>query len=272
MTLRTDLPLRHPSTRPSRQGVYVRDWRGTDALPVRDRRLSVDLYCSDAEFSGWYVLPDINDATEQALPWRPAGRQREERTGSARMGAGAKGVEAMITIGIDVGVTGAVAAIDSRGTCAIEDLPVVEDAHGKRIQARALVEILRRMCPVFDGVPTVVMERIRVLSIPGRRMSHSTETTLVMCRGAVQAVADMQRWPVVLVEPRAWKRWFGLAGKDRDPNATDDARSIAAKLYPQVAHMLARKRDHNRAEALLIAHYGRREVLGTSVIEAIDQL
>lgn len=167
-----------------------------------------------------------------------------------------------IIIGVDIGMTGAVAAIDSRGTCAIADLPIVDDHCGKRIEGRALLDILRTLAPAYADPPTLVMEHIRVIAIPGRRMSHSTETTLVLGRGVVQAVADVARWPVRLVEPAAWKRAYGLRGKDADADAGTRARNVATRLYPSAGPMLARIKDHNRAEAVLIAHYGATVLLG----------
>lgn len=74
--IREDLPLRHPSVFPLHAGWYVRDWRGTQVLLVEDRTLTVDWWnpvpdARDILCPGvWYVLPDINDANEQRLPWR----------------------------------------------------------------------------------------------------------------------------------------------------------------------------------------------------------
>ena len=71
----------------------------------------------------------------------------------------------------------------------------------------------------------------------------------------------MLRFPCALVEPRAWQRFVGLAGKgkeSRERGALPAAVLTARELYPAAAHDLQRVKDHNRAEALLIAHYGAR--------------
>jgi hypothetical protein len=54
------------------------------------------------------------------------------------------------------------------------------------------------------------------------------------------------------VRPRRWRR-FHLIGA-----APDAARQRAMQLYPALAPLLARKRDHHRADALLLGHYGSR--------------
>ena len=71
------LPLRHPSVLPTQSDLYVRDWRGTNILPESERMLCEDAW-EPAPQRGdildpgvWYVLPAINDASIQRLPWRP---------------------------------------------------------------------------------------------------------------------------------------------------------------------------------------------------------
>lgn len=71
-------PFKHPSTTPPERGLYARDWRGTDVLPVSERRVCIDLWepSDDPELAPgcWYVTPGWNDATEQRLPWRAPSR------------------------------------------------------------------------------------------------------------------------------------------------------------------------------------------------------
>lgn len=71
-------PFKHQSTTPKASGFYIRDWRGTDILPVSDRALSLDrwdMWPSQEERTKygpglWFVAPDWNDASYQHLPWR----------------------------------------------------------------------------------------------------------------------------------------------------------------------------------------------------------
>ncbi|MCO5574208.1 hypothetical protein L7F22_027990 [Adiantum nelumboides] len=57
---------------------------------------------------------------------------------------------------------------------------------------------------------------------------------------------------VVPVSSVAWKRAMGLLGKDV---TKDDCRACASLIFPSLAPQLKRKKDHGRAEALLIAAY-----------------
>jgi hypothetical protein len=70
------LPFKHPSITPKTRGLYLRDWRGTQIQPEHERALHVDAWepvsaPQDICYPGvWYVFPNINDASEQSLPWR----------------------------------------------------------------------------------------------------------------------------------------------------------------------------------------------------------
>ncbi len=57
--------------------------------------------------------------------------------------------------------------------------------------------------------------------------------------------------PLSIIESSAWKKYYRLKGDDKE-----GARALALQLYPHLASSLARKLDHNRAEALLIARFG----------------
>jgi hypothetical protein len=69
--------------------------------------------------------------------------------------------------------------------------------------------------------------------------------------GAIEAAIALCEIPLEIVEPAVWKRAFRLPGKDKEA-----ARQRALDLFPAAHALLARKRDHGRAESLLLAHYG----------------
>jgi hypothetical protein len=87
----------------------------------------------------------------------------------------------------------------------------------------------------------------------------TTIDSLQRTLGSIEAVFDVLRFPCALVEPRAWQRFVGLAGKKAEQRGRGElpaAIKVARELYPAAAHDLQRVKDHNRAESLLIAHYG----------------
>lgn len=162
----------------------------------------------------------------------------------------------MITVGIDIGVTGAVASVDSAGASTIEDIPT-KTIPGKRMVRRridpvGLAQILRRMVPAGE-VAMVLIEDVH--AFPGGQNSPQSQGSLMHSRGMVEAVIELARFNLQVVQASAWKRFCGLIGSEKK-----DACAVASALYPASAAMLQRVKDHNRADALLLAHYGLRKL------------
>ena len=159
----------------------------------------------------------------------------------------------MIVIGIDIGLTGAVAAVDSRGTASVRDLPTTPDGKGRRVDGRGLLLLIREFVPIGEAALIVFEDvRARPMGNGGREGNtmHS-QGSMMRSRGIVEGVADITRLDVRVVQPQTWKRHFGLIGKPKAASA-DTARG----LFPLLAGELKRVKDHNRAESLLLAKWG----------------
>jgi crossover junction endodeoxyribonuclease RuvC len=68
--------------------------------------------------------------------------------------------------------------------------------------------------------------------------------------GAIYGLLVGLGLPVSFVLPQAWQRHHGIGP------SPDAARQRAKELFPSLAAQLARKRDGNRADAVLIAVFG----------------
>jgi crossover junction endodeoxyribonuclease RuvC len=70
-------------------------------------------------------------------------------------------------------------------------------------------------------------------------------------------------FPYQLVAPVTWKkRLMADMGKEKDAS-----RVKAMQLYPHIASSLSRKKDHNRADALLLARFGQMTYAPTTIQE-----
>lgn len=165
----------------------------------------------------------------------------------------------MIFIGIDPGLTGAVSIIDHQGVRAIFDLPTMQapevgpDAKVQRkIDGRKLCDLLLQNCPAGEGAPTVIIEKVGTMG--GKNNAVQTQGALLRTLGAIESVVECLRFQVHYVAPKKWKKLYLLKA--------DKAESLekARGLYPAAAGDLARVKDHNRAESLLLAHWGKVEL------------
>lgn len=147
-------------------------------------------------------------------------------------------------LGIDPGLTGALALLDARGALfQVEDLPTIARGKGKvrqEIDAAALARLLR---PHAADIELAVVEQVSAMPGQGVASVFSLGHTLGAIVGVLQALAI----PLHLVTPAQWKKAAGVSA-DKDL-----VRAAAVRLYP--AAPLDRKKDHNRAEALLLARH-----------------
>lgn len=166
----------------------------------------------------------------------------------------------MMTIGVDPGLTGAIAFVDEFDIVEIIELPSRKlDGNGlvgRRIDGAQLYQLVDAR--VGDGqAMQVFCESVRTMG--GQNNAVQTQGSLLRTLGAIEAVFDVFQCPCVLVEPQAWQAFFGLQGKRAEGRQSGElpaAVRMAQKLFPDCG--LSRVGHHNKAEALLIAHYGRR--------------
>lgn len=159
-----------------------------------------------------------------------------------------------LIIGIDPGLSGAMALMGAAGLLAVHDIPVMAKGKGagkvkNEINAAGLNVLLKEWANGSADDVLVVIERVS--SMPGQGVASMM--SLGDTVGCIRGVVAARGYPVHWVTPQSWKKHFGLvAGKDVD--GKELARAKAIQAYPEAD--LARKKDHNRAEAILIARYG----------------
>jgi hypothetical protein len=165
----------------------------------------------------------------------------------------------MVLIGIDIGLTGAVSAIKPNGDVEIWD--VVRSPNDKaRLCAKSMTAKLAEFHAFSDdGKVELVVENVRARAFGngGKEKTNSmhSQASMIGSRRIVEAACDMLGLQPRFIEPQTWKKFYGLIGKDKN-----ESRRVAAALYPAVAPLLQRVKDDNRAEALLLAHWGLRRL------------
>jgi crossover junction endodeoxyribonuclease RuvC len=168
----------------------------------------------------------------------------------------------MIVIGIDPGLTGGVAAIDSvTRAVSVHSIPTVPlEGNGlirRRVDGRAFGLLIRRLIPAAES-GAVFLEQVGAMG--GKDNAVQTQASLAGTFLGIRCVLDVLLIRPQLLQPQAWKRSFGLKRKEGETPTQFKARHLAMArgLYPDAE--LPRAGDHNKAEALLIAHFGLQEM------------
>ncbi len=163
----------------------------------------------------------------------------------------------MIYVGIDPGITGAIALIAPDGSARVKDMPIItiekktktkkgNVAHKRMIDKQALVTILKTLVG-FEV--HIFLEQVGVMPGEGSVGAFSFGKGCGIIEGAIAALG----LPLTMVTPMAWKKVMVTGKGGRDKNVS---RLRCQELFPQVDCHL--KKHDGRAEAVLIAEYGRR--------------
>jgi Holliday junction resolvasome RuvABC endonuclease subunit len=149
-----------------------------------------------------------------------------------------------VVLGIDGGIRGGVAFVGFSDNGKAEllaafDIPVVGLKAKERIDVLALRAQLELAKPDH-----AVIERAQAMPKQGSSSGFKYGRAV----GAIEATIVLCNIPLSIIEPTLWKKFHGLRGGEKEAS-----RQRALMLFPNAHHLLARKMDHGRAEAALIA-------------------
>jgi len=161
-----------------------------------------------------------------------------------------------LIISIDPGRTGAIAALVDGTAGPVIDMPLLTVGENQEVDARGIALFIRAAKDLNPGAAVSgVIERVRAM--PPKRGADGREERRAGPQssfnfgdhyGKAKAAFELLGIPCLRAEPVSWKRRFGLIGQDKDA-----ARLLAIQRFPAAAHLLQRKKDNERADALLIA-------------------
>lgn len=154
-----------------------------------------------------------------------------------------------LIVGVDPGLGGALAVIEGDEVILLQDLPTVQFSNARikrRLDGAGMAQMLE---PFAGDISMAIVEK--VAARPGEAPSGAF--SFGYSSGCIAGVLGALQVPITTVQPATWKKAMGL-GPDKDLS-----RSRALELFPKMAPMLARKKDHDRAEALLLAAWGQKK-------------
>ncbi len=145
-------------------------------------------------------------------------------------------------LGIDPGKTGAIALVD----------PVIGEVYGVE-DMPAVLELAVFLLQYNPTDLQAIVEKVRALPPAQGRRRAGTQSSFNFGRsyGEVIGLCAGLDIPLDYIDPITWKRRAGLIGEDKAASM-----DLARRLYPEAKRWLTRKKDHGRAEAILIATYG----------------
>ncbi len=153
----------------------------------------------------------------------------------------------MKVIGIDPGLSGAIAVIEGNKVLNILDMPVMSEGkkNKKQLNSAQLVNIIKQNVSNDEEVAVIVEQ---VNAMPGQGVTSMFNFGQTF--GAIKGICAALNLPIFFVRPSKWKKHFGLINSSKDASRTK-----TIEMYPLLSSQLSKKKDVNKSDAILIAKF-----------------
>ena len=155
----------------------------------------------------------------------------------------------MLIIGIDPGISGAVCFFENGEIKDVIDMPNMAEGkkNKKQINGPQLFnELDRRIQNIQKKNISVVVERVSAM--PGQGVTSMFN--FGQSFGVIKGICSAMQLPIYFISPSKWKKYFNLIKTSKDAS-----RAKAIEIFPYISTKLQRKKDSNKAEAILIASF-----------------
>ena len=153
----------------------------------------------------------------------------------------------MKIIGIDPGLSGAIAVMEDNKVLNIFDIPVMSEGkkNKRQLNSALLVNLLKKNINKEEEVAVVVEQ---VNAMPGQGVTSMFNFGQTF--GALKGICAALELPIFFVRPSKWKKHFELINSSKDASRTK-----AIEMYPKLSSQLSKKKDVNKSDAILIARF-----------------
>ena len=153
----------------------------------------------------------------------------------------------MIIFGIDPGVSGAISILENKKVIEVFDMPTMIDGkkNKKQVNGAQVTNIIKERL-VNNKEVVIVVEHVNAM--PGQGVTSMFN--FGQSFGVIKGICSALNLPIYFVRPAKWKKYFNLIKTNKDASRTK-----VIQVYPEISSQLSRKKDSNKADAILIARY-----------------
>ena len=155
----------------------------------------------------------------------------------------------MYIISIDPGISGAICFFENGQIVDVVDMPTMADGKKNKRQvngSQIYNEIKLRVEYVEKKDIFVVIEQVSAM--PGQGVTSMFN--FGQSFGVIKGICAAMQLPMYFVRPAKWKKYFNLINSQKDASRTK-----AIQIFPYFSSQLSRKKDSNKADAILIASF-----------------
>ena len=155
----------------------------------------------------------------------------------------------MLIIGIDPGISGSICFFEDGKILEVIEMPVMTDGKKNKKQvngAQIYNEFSKRINKKKDDEVRVVIEQVSAM--PGQGVTSMFN--FGQSFGILKGICSAMQLPMFFVRPAKWKKYFNLINSQKDAS-----RTRAIEIFPYFSTQLSKKKDSNKADAILIASF-----------------
>ena len=155
----------------------------------------------------------------------------------------------MLIIGIDPGISGSICFLDNGKILDVIEMPIMTDGKKNKKQvngSQVYNEISKRIKQFEKNQVRVVIEHVSAM--PGQGVTSMFN--FGQSFGILKGICTAMQLPMYFVRPTKWKKYFNLLNSEKDAS-----RTRAIEIFPYFSSQLSRKKDSNKADAILIASF-----------------
>ena len=155
----------------------------------------------------------------------------------------------MFIIGIDPGISGSICFLQEGKIIDVIEMPTMTDGKKNKRQlngAQIFNEISKRIKGIDKQDIRVAIEQVSAM--PGQGVTSMFN--FGQSFGILKGICSAMQLPMYFVRPAKWKKYFNLINSEKDAS-----RARAIEIFPYFSSQLSRKKDSNKADAILIASF-----------------
>ena len=155
----------------------------------------------------------------------------------------------MLIIGIDPGISGSICFFQDGKIIDVVEMPTMIEGkkNKKQVNGSQIVnEISEKIKELDKREIKVVIEQVSAM--PGQGVTSMFN--FGQSFGILKGICSSMQLPMYFVRPAKWKKYFNLINSEKDAS-----RTRAIEIFPYFSNQLSRKKDSNKADAILIASF-----------------
>ena len=155
----------------------------------------------------------------------------------------------MLIIGIDPGLSGSICFFEDGKILDVIEMPTMTEGKKNKRQvngAQLYNEISTKINLKKKHDIRVIIEQVSAM--PGQGVTSMFN--FGQSFGILKGICSAMQLPMYFVRPAKWKKYFGLINSEKDASRTK-----AIEIFPYFSSQLSRKKDSNKADAILIASF-----------------